>query len=55
MSPDVSNPGFRNITFDELFKDYETSTKALISSGVDLIMVETVFDTLNAKAALMAS
>lgn len=54
MSPDVNNPGFRNITFDELLTDYEESTEALISSGVDLIMVETVFDTLNAKAALMA-
>ncbi len=54
MSPDVNNPGFRNITFDELLEDYETSTKALISSGVDLIFVETVFDTLNAKAALKA-
>ena len=54
MSPDVNNPGFRNISFDELFKDYEKSTEALIQGGVDAIMVETVFDTLNAKAALNA-
>ncbi len=54
MSPDVNNPGFRNISFDELQKDYEISIDALIDSGVDLIMVETIFDTLNAKAALIA-
>ena len=54
MSPDVNNPGFRNISFDELYNDYEKSTEALIQAGVDIIMVETVFDTLNAKAALMA-
>ena len=52
MSPDVNNPGFRNISFDELYNDYEKSTEALIKAGVDIIMVETVFDTLNAKAAL---
>ncbi len=54
ISPDVSDPGFRNITFDELVKDYEVSVDALIKGNVDLIMIETVFDTLNAKAALMA-
>ena len=54
MSPDVNNPGFRNISFDELKTDYEGSAEALIKAGVDLIMVETVFDTLNAKAALFA-
>ena len=54
MSPDVNNPGFRNISFDELQNDYEISINALIDSGVDLIMIETIFDTLNAKAALMA-
>ena len=52
MSPDVNNPGFRNISFDELYNDYEKSSEALIEAGVDVIMVETVFDTLNAKAAL---
>ena len=52
MSPDVNNPGFRNISFDELYSDYEKSSEALIEAGVDVIMVETVFDTLNAKAAL---
>ena len=54
MSPDVNNPGFRNVSFDELQKDYEISINALIDSGVDLIMIETIFDTLNAKSALMA-
>ena len=54
ISPDVSDPGFRNVTFDELVKDYEVSVDALIKGNVDLIMIETVFDTLNAKAALMA-
>jgi len=54
MSPDVNNPGFRNISFDELYNDYEKCTEALIEAGVDVIMVETVFDTLNAKAALNA-
>ena len=54
MSPDVNNPSFRNITFDELEADYTMSTDALIESGVDIIMVETIFDTLNSKAALMA-
>ena len=54
ISPDVNNPGFRNITFDELVKDYEVSVDALIKGKVDLIMIETVFDTFNAKAALMA-
>jgi 5-methyltetrahydrofolate--homocysteine methyltransferase len=52
MSPDVNNPGFRNTSFDELYSDYEKSSEALIEAGVDVIMVETVFDTLNAKAAL---
>ena len=52
MSPDVNNPGFRNISFDELYNDYEKSSEALIEAGVDVIMVETIFDTLNAKAAL---
>ena len=54
MSPDVNNPGFRNVSFDELKNDYEISINGLVDSGVDLIMIETIFDTLNAKAALMA-
>ena len=54
LSPDVNDPGARNITFDELVENYTESTQALIEGGVDLIMVETIFDTLNAKAALFA-
>jgi 5-methyltetrahydrofolate--homocysteine methyltransferase len=54
LSPDVSNPGYRNITFDELRAAYAEATHALIEGGADLIMVETIFDTLNAKAALFA-
>jgi 5-methyltetrahydrofolate--homocysteine methyltransferase len=52
ISPDVSNPGFRNVTFDELAAAYGEQVEALLDGGVDLLMVETVFDTLNAKAAL---
>ena len=54
MSPDVNNPGFRAITFDELRIAYKQQVKALIDGGVDVLLVETVFDTLNAKAALFA-
>ncbi len=54
LSPDVNDPGARNVTFDELVDNYTESTHALIEGGVDLIMVETIFDTLNAKAALFA-
>ena len=54
LSPDVNDPGARNVTFDELVENYIESTHALIKGGVDLIMVETIFDTLNAKAALFA-
>jgi 5-methyltetrahydrofolate--homocysteine methyltransferase len=54
LSPDVNDPGFRNITFDELVDGYSTAARALIEGGVDLILIETVFDTLNAKAALYA-
>ncbi len=54
MSPDVNNPGFRSITFDFLRKAYEEQVNALIEGGVDVLLVETIFDTLNAKAALMA-
>ncbi|MDB0062882.1 homocysteine S-methyltransferase family protein [Crocinitomicaceae bacterium] len=54
ISPDVNDPGFRGITFDELVNAYEEQTKALLDGGVDILLVETVFDTLNAKAALFA-
>ena len=54
MSPDVENPGFRAVTFDELAGDYEEQIAALLRGGADLILIETVFDTLNAKAALYA-
>ncbi|PTA49345.1 methionine synthase [Shewanella morhuae] len=54
ISPDVNDPGYRNVSFDELVSAYRESTKALIDGGADIIMVETIFDTLNAKAALFA-
>ncbi len=54
LSPDVNDPGFRNISYDELVACYTESTRALIEGGVDMILIETVFDTLNAKAALFA-
>ena len=54
LSPDVNDPGFRNISFDELVAGYSLATRALIEGGVDVILIETIFDTLNAKAALFA-
>lgn len=54
ISPDVNNPGFRNISFDELVKNYKESSKGLIEGGADVILIETIFDTLNAKAAIFA-
>ncbi|MGD8313089.1 MAG: homocysteine S-methyltransferase family protein, partial [Gammaproteobacteria bacterium] len=54
ISPDVNDPGFRNIHFDELVTAYREATEALIEGGADLILIETVFDTLNAKAAVFA-
>lgn len=54
MSPDVDRPGFRNVNFDELFQNYYEQAKALYEGGVDILLVETIFDTLNAKAALSA-
>ncbi|MFP4043105.1 MAG: homocysteine S-methyltransferase family protein [Rhodosalinus sp.] len=54
ISPDVNDPGFRNITFDDLARAYGEAARALIGGGVDLLLVETIFDTLNAKAALYA-
>ncbi|WP_228547171.1 homocysteine S-methyltransferase family protein [Nonlabens antarcticus] len=54
MSPDVNDPGFRAITFEELRKAYKQQAAGLVKGGVDILLVETVFDTLNAKAALFA-
>ena len=54
ISPDVNNPAFRAVTFDELRIAYKQQAEALIDGGADILMVETVFDTLNAKAALFA-
>lgn len=54
MSPDVNDPGFRAISFEELKQAYKQQSRALINGGVDILLVETVFDTLNAKAALFA-
>lgn len=54
ISPDVNDPGARNVTFDELRDAYYQQAKALLDGGVDLFLVETIFDTLNAKAALFA-
>lgn len=54
MSPDVNDPGFRNIDFDTLVDAYTEATRGLIDGGSDIILIETVFDTLNAKAAIFA-
>ena len=54
MSPDVNDPGYRAITFDDLVKAYSEQINALIDGGVDILLIETIFDTLNAKAALFA-
>jgi 5-methyltetrahydrofolate--homocysteine methyltransferase len=54
ISPDVNDPGFRGISFDELVNAYKEQVNALMDGGVDLLLVETIFDTLNAKAALFA-
>ena len=54
MSPDVNNPAFRGVTFDILVEAYAEQARGLIDGGVDILLVETVFDTLNAKAALLA-
>ena len=55
MSPDVSNPALRNLSFDELFDAYREQIDALVEGGVDALLVETIFDTLNAKAAVNAA
>ncbi|WP_028138555.1 methionine synthase [Bradyrhizobium japonicum] len=54
ISPDVSNPGYRAVTFDDLRKSYGEQIRGMLDGGVDLLLVETIFDTLNAKAALYA-
>ncbi len=54
LSPDVNNPGYRAITYDELVEAYTEQVRGLVDGGVDLLLVETIFDTLNAKAALFA-
>ena len=54
LSPDVNNPGFRAVTFDEVVEAYYEQVKGLSDGGVDLLLIETIFDTLNAKAAIFA-
>jgi len=54
MSPDVDDPGFRNVSFDQLVENYYEQASALLDGGADILLVETIFDTLNAKAALFA-
>ncbi len=54
LSPDVNNPGYRAVTFDEVVAAYEEQVRGLVEGGVDLLLVETIFDTLNAKAAIFA-
>jgi len=54
LSPDVNNPGFRAVTFDEVAEAYTEQIRGLVDGGVDLLLIETIFDTLNAKAAIYA-
>lgn len=54
LSPDVNDPGFRNITFDELVTTYTEAVRGLVDGGADILMIETIFDTLNCKAAIFA-
>jgi 5-methyltetrahydrofolate--homocysteine methyltransferase len=54
LSPDVNNPGYRALTFDEAVDAYYEQIKGLVDGGIDLILIETIFDTLNAKAAIFA-
>jgi 5-methyltetrahydrofolate--homocysteine methyltransferase len=54
LSPDVNDPGFRSVTFDDLVATYQESARALLMGGVDLLLIETIIDTLNAKAAIYA-
>jgi 5-methyltetrahydrofolate--homocysteine methyltransferase len=55
LSPDVNNPGFRAVTFDEVAAAYTEQIKGLVDGGVDILLIETIFDTLNAKAAIFAA
>ena len=55
LSPDVNDPGFRSVTFDDLVVDYSEAIHALIEGGVDIILIETIFDVLNSKAAIFAA
>jgi 5-methyltetrahydrofolate--homocysteine methyltransferase len=55
LSPDVNNPGFRAVTFDEVVVAYKEQIKGLVDGGVDVLLIETIFDTLNAKAAIFAA
>ncbi len=54
MSPDVNDPGYRAVSYDQLLENYYEQAKALIQGGADILLVETIFDTLNAKAAIFA-
>ena len=55
LSPDVENPGYRNITFDDLVESYSEQISALMDGGIDCVLIETIFDTLNARAAIVAA
>lgn len=55
MSPDVNNPAMRALTYDELVGAYREQMEALLEGGVDALLIETIFDTLNAKAAVFAA
>lgn len=55
VSPDVDNPGYRSVTFDQVMASYKEQVEGLIEGGVDIILIETIFDTLNAKAAIFAT
>ncbi|URZ05308.1 methionine synthase [Clostridium felsineum] len=55
LSPDVENPGFRNVSFDDLLNAYKNQIEGLVDGGVDLLLVETIFDSLNARAAIVAA
>ena len=54
LSPDVNNPGYRAVTFDDVADAYYEQIKGLVEGGVDILLIETIFDTLNAKAAIYA-
>ena len=54
LSPDVNNPGYRAVSFDEVVDAYHEQVRGLVDGGVDILLIETIFDTLNAKAAIFA-